>query len=93
MLNVLEVSYHAGVFINRHECLRLLKLSEYHHLIGFLFELHISIVVGLALQSLLNGLIRCGNHQLALVVRMREHTLGHTTAVCITVEEELFLGG
>lgn len=92
LLHILQVSDHAGILVDASECLSLFKLVNDHHLVRFLLELHVLIVI-LVAQHLSERVVRGGNHQLTLVVGVREHTLGHSAAVLVLVKEEFVCVG
>lgn len=88
LLQILKVSDHARLLVDGRECLTLLQLVDYHHL-EWLLLIEYELVVMLALEQLNHCLIRAGQHELALVVRVGEHALWNSPIVQVFIVEEL----
>ncbi len=84
----MQVSDHAGVLVNNSKSLGFFKLINDHHLVGFLLKLHVLIVIFVT-QHLSERVVSGRDHQLTLVVRVRENSLGHSAVVLVLVKEEL----
>lgn len=88
LLQVLQVGNHACLIINGLKSLALLKFIQYHHLVRFFLEKNVIVVLA---DCCYQGVVGSGQHQLAFVIWVGEHTLGDASVVMFFFEEELCL--